>query len=85
VLGVRPGDFGFETVELRPDLGPLTSIEATLPHPRGEVAVILERDGDAGLNGSVRLPEGVRGFLYYGGHAIVLEPGVQSIGLPHES
>ena len=81
ILGVRPGDFGFETVEIRPALGPLTSIEATLPHPRGEIAVTLEREGEMGLSGEVRLPKGLRGFLHYGGHALVLEPGAQSIDL----
>ena len=84
ILGVRPGDFGFDTVELRPALGPLTSIDATLPHPRGEIAVSLERTGDGGLQGEVLLPEGVRGFLHYGGHAQVLEPGAQTIDLRTE-
>ena len=84
ILGVRPGDFGFETVEIRPAFGPLTSIDATLPHPRGEIAVALQQEDERALTGEISLPAGVKGFLYYGGHALVLEPGVQSVDLGSE-
>jgi hypothetical protein len=85
ILGVRPGDFGFETVEIRPAFGPLTSIDAAVPHPKGEIGVMLKRKAETDLEGEVRLPDGVRGFLHYGGHALVLEPGVQSIDLHTEA
>jgi hypothetical protein len=85
ILGVRPGDFGFETVEIRPAFGPLTSIDAAVPHPKGKIGVVLKRKAETDLEGEVRLPDGVRGFLHYGGHALVLEPGVQSIDLHTEA
>ena len=39
VAGIRPVAPGFSHVEIKPQLGDLTQIEAVLPHPRGEIRV----------------------------------------------
>jgi hypothetical protein len=65
VLGIRPVDPGFGTVEIRPQLGRLTYARGTLVHPRGEVVVDINL-GEDGLHGRVSLPAGVRGRLQLG-------------------
>jgi len=67
-LGIRPGDFGFSTVEIRPQPGPLKQLKGSMPTPRGDVSVAI--DGD---HGSVHLPPGLTGTLEFGGkrHALV--------------
>lgn len=54
IAGVRPTAPGFSKVRVQPQLGPLEWLEATLPHPKGEIHLQI-------TNGriEVRLPEGV--------------------------
>jgi alpha-L-rhamnosidase len=65
VCGIRPASLDFSTVEIAPQLGPLQFVKATLPHPRGEITVDLQRDGDA-LRGEITLPDGVTGVFVHG-------------------
>jgi hypothetical protein len=46
VLGVRPTGAGFETVEIRPELGDLTWAEGNVPTPNGLIHVRVERKHD---------------------------------------
>ncbi len=65
ILGIRPASLGFQTVEITPQLGPLTSARGSMVHPRGEITVdIHQKDGR--VRGSVSLPEGVTGVLRLG-------------------
>ena len=52
-----------------------------MPHPLGEIAVRLERDGEAGLRGEVTLPEGLTGTFEWNGKAVPLEGGTQTVAL----
>lgn len=61
VLGVRPTEFGFDGISVMPQLGHLTSASGRIPHPKGEIVVSVERT-EAGLTGTVELPEGVKAF-----------------------
>lgn len=54
LAGIRPAAPGFESVEVKPQLGSLSWIEAEMPHPRGTIRVIVS-DGVE----TVELPEGV--------------------------
>jgi hypothetical protein len=54
VLGIRPGGFGFETVKINPQLGPLDWAHGKLAHPNGMIEVEV-RHGDV----KVVLPPGV--------------------------
>jgi alpha-L-rhamnosidase len=55
VLGIRPASFGFETVRIEPNLGPLKSAAGVLPHPRGVIEVHVDESGMR-----VSLPDGVK-------------------------
>ena len=76
ILGIRPASPGFETVAIRPQLGPLESASGMMPHPRGEIAVDV-RVERAVLHGSIVLPNSISGFLYANGQTIDLHPGQQ--------
>ena len=81
VAGVQPAAPGFAQVRIAPQLGPLTGIAATVPHPAGQVQLDLRREG-AGLRGQVVLPPGIHGSLEWGGRQLPLRPGPQPVALP---
>ncbi len=60
VLGIRPAGFGFETVSIHPNLGPLKRAEGALAHARGTIQVRIDGAPDGGLDLRVTLPEGLR-------------------------
>ncbi len=79
LLGIRPASFGFASVAIQPQLGPLRRISGTLPHPRGEIRAELAHDGER-ITGRIALPEGVDGVFVFGGKTVKLRPGIQRIG-----
>lgn len=81
VLGVDSGAPGFRRVVIRPFLGRLTKASGTIPHPRGEVAVALRREGGR-LVADVTLPAGVKGELVWAGERRSLAAGVSRVVLP---
>jgi len=78
ILGIRPGEQGFRSVNIAPQLGPLTHAKGTLVHPQGEIEVDFRIEKDK-LKGSITLPEGVSGTLNYGGKTKALKSGQQEI------
>jgi hypothetical protein len=70
ILGIRPGSYGFSTVEIRPQLGSLAWAEGSLPHPQGDIHVSV-RDGVA----KVSIPPGLSGTLHFAGKTVSLAPG----------
>ncbi|HEY0867372.1 MAG TPA: alpha-L-rhamnosidase C-terminal domain-containing protein, partial [Fimbriimonas sp.] len=60
--GIRPKLPGFEVVEIRPQLGSLTSLHAKMPTPRGFIEVSVH-DGKI----DVFVPEGIRGNVIFDG------------------
>jgi len=62
ILGIRPASAGFKTVDIHPQLGPLTWAKGSMPHPRGTIGVDLKQDGGK-LTGTVDLPDGITGQL----------------------
>lgn len=81
LLGVRPAAPGFARVEIVPQPGPLERISGTLPHPAGEIAVEIRREGQS-LSGQVRLPQGVSGVLRANGRRQELLPGLNIVEPP---
>jgi alpha-L-rhamnosidase len=72
LLGIRPGELGFRSVAIRPQLGGLAAAKGTMVHTLGDIQVDFRQDGDT-LHGSVSIPIGVPGTLYLGdqAHAVV--------------
>ncbi|MGD0920230.1 MAG: alpha-L-rhamnosidase C-terminal domain-containing protein, partial [Terriglobia bacterium] len=78
VAGIEPAAPGFREVEIRPHLGPLKQLRATLPHPQGDITVSYERQGE-GLVADVTLPERLSGWFYWRGKKVPLHGGSQHL------
>jgi hypothetical protein len=74
ILGVESTAPGFSRVAIRPHLGNLTRASGTIPHPKGEVKVSLQR-GPGGSVASVELPQGVTGEFEWRDARETLKPG----------
>ena len=81
VTGITPAAPGFQAVEIRPALGDLKEIKASMPHPLGTIEVQLKRKGKTGIQGTVTLPLGLNGTLIWDNHGHALSPGIQEIKL----
>jgi hypothetical protein len=79
VAGITPAQAGFRSVNIKPALGPLQQIDASMPHPAGLIKVQLERTRKDGLKGSITLPEGIQGQFSWKGQDLLLKPGSQEI------
>jgi hypothetical protein len=77
VAGVKPGAPGFRTVRVEPHLGTLDRLDATMPHPSGDISVSYRREGTA-LTAKVTLPPGLAGEFAWRGTTRALQPGEQS-------
>jgi hypothetical protein len=53
-------------VRVRPFLGALERVSGSIPHPKGEIAVTLERAGTS-LRANITLPAGVTGDFSWSG------------------
>jgi len=69
---------GFQTVNIAPQLGSLTSASGKLVHPLGEIEVDLVKEGND-LHGSIKLPAGLRGTFTYAGRKVDLREGQQVV------
>lgn len=78
ILGIRPAGFGFQTVEIRPRLGPLSWAEGSVVHPKGRLHTRFEAV-IGGLRGEVTLPPGVTGRLVWKDRDIALQPGTTPV------
>ena len=81
VCGIEPASPGFATVRIAPHLGHLKQAAAKMPHPRGEIAVALQRVG-TGLRAEITLPDGVTGEFVWGGKTVALRAGSQTLSVP---
>ena len=78
ILGIRPGSFGFKSVRITPQLGPLSWAKGRVAHPQGWIAVdFAVRDGR--VEGTVELPAGVEGEIVRQGDTTALRPGRQAV------
>jgi alpha-L-rhamnosidase len=78
VAGIEPIGPGFSKVRIAPNLGSLPTVQARMPHPKGEIAVDFAVH-DGRLTGSVELPPETSGVLEWHGHKQKLHPGVNRI------
>jgi alpha-L-rhamnosidase len=81
VAGIYPAEPGFSSICIEPNLGRLTHLKATLPHPQGDINVELERMGKSGISGTVSLPENLTGTFIWTDKKIQLKSGLQEITL----
>ena len=79
VLGIDSAAPGFARVRVRPSFGSLRRLRGTVPHPRGELVVTLQRADDDGLSGELVLPQGVTGVLEWHGSSQPLHEGTNAV------
>jgi len=78
VAGIEPAAAEFRQVEIRPHLGRLHELKATLPHPQGEIRVAYELRGKS-FTADVDLPEKLSGWFYWEGKRVALHGGHQHL------
>jgi hypothetical protein len=74
VLGIDTAAPGFSRVKIRPFPGKLARVAGSIPHPKGEISVRLERAGN-GMRVEIALPAGVEGDFSWRGIDRRLAPG----------
>jgi len=74
VAGIDSMAPGFARVRVAPNMGKLTQVHARMPHPKGEIDVILVKRGGA-LTADVELPPGVTGEFDWAGSQKALAAG----------
>lgn len=80
VAGIQPATAGFGEVSIRPHLGPLKQLSASIPVPQGEVSVHCRLTGSR-LSADITLPAGIQGSFYWKGHRRALHGGAQHFAL----
>ena len=78
VAGIRPAANGFSAVEVAPQPGGLRFVKASMPTPKGPVAVDLRFEGDK-ASGTVTLPKDLPGTFRWRGASRPLAAGVNEI------
>jgi len=78
VLGVDSAAPGFRKVSVRPHPGKLAGVAGSVPHPKGDVEVRLDRQGPR-FKATVTLPPGTPGEFEFAGVKRALAPGANTI------
>jgi len=81
VCGINPAEPGFRSVTITPYLGTLPSVDGSMPHPAGTIAIHFEKGPNNTLKGEVTLPPGIPGTLRWQGRTQPLKPGKQTVSL----
>ena len=78
VCGIKPADIGFNHITITPHLGTLSSIKASMPHPKGRISVDYKLIKGK-LSATITLPVGMSGLWVYGGQKTALKEGTNKI------
>lgn len=78
ILGIQPGEFGFATVVIAPQLGELPEASGELAHPLGNIRVAFQKRGNK-LTADIELPKGLTGTFRASGKVKPLRAGKQKI------
>jgi len=77
ICGITPLSAGFETVQVKPELGELTYAKGSMPSPKGEINVSIERKGQA----VIELPKGLTGVFIWMDKKMELKEGKNNFDL----
>jgi hypothetical protein len=81
ICGIMPDAPAFKKVLIKPALGELKEVSASMPHPNGFIKVMLKRNSSSGIEGTVDLPEGLNGKFVWNNKEMTLKAGNQKIKL----
>ena len=79
VCGIESAEPGFKSIKIAPNLGRLKKINASMPHPEGEIHVDITRKGESGLTGIVYIPMELSGTFHWNGNVLELNGGRQFV------
>ncbi len=79
VCGIEPAEPGFKTVKIQPYPGPLKEVSGSVPHPLGNIEVVLKRKSNNKINAEITLPKGLKGEFVWNNETIALKEGKQVI------
>jgi len=80
VAGIEPAAPGFSEIVIRPHLGALKRVSVKMPHPQGDITLILSRSGEQ-LIAAVTLPRSLKGRIEWRGKQMALRGGAQRVAL----
>jgi alpha-L-rhamnosidase len=75
ICGITPLSVGFESVQVKPELGGLTDISGKMPSPKGEISVSVSQSNRKDTDILVHLPSGMKGVLIWRDQKITLNEG----------
>lgn len=78
ICGIKPDGVGFNEVVISPNMGPLTNIKASMPHPLGRISVDYKID-KGNLKAVIELPDKLSGVWKFGGKITSLHSGINKI------
>jgi len=78
IAGIQPMQAGFNSVLIKPELGNLNNINASIPYKDGNIEVNLAKSG-SGLTGTVVLPGNITGQYIYNDQVLNLSAGINTI------
>lgn len=81
IAGIRPATPGFASIRIQPNLGDLTQVDASMPHPSGMIRTSFHRQGNS-VEAQIELPPGTEGILLWKGSQHALHAGKQNLNLP---
>lgn len=79
--GVEPASPGFKTVVIRPQPGKLSNINASMPHPLGEISIEIREKKNGVSQLKIILPAGLTGKLIYKQSTYMLPGGNHEFSL----
>lgn len=79
ICGITPSSPHFNDIRIEPSLGELKNVDASMPHPNGEIKVKLERVGEKGIKAEISLPDQVSGEFKWNGKVNSLRGGKQTL------
>ncbi|REG89444.1 alpha-L-rhamnosidase-related protein [Winogradskyella sediminis] len=80
VAGIYPGEHGFKSVIIEPNLGKLKTLNVEFPHPQGMITIRYSKN-DNNINAEISMPEDLTGEFKWQGQSVSLVGGKQNIAL----
>ena len=78
VLGIDADAPGFSKIKIEPNLGSLTKVSGSMPHPKGEITVSYVLNKQGKLDAVISIPKGTSGVFVWKGKAHILQVGKRS-------
>lgn len=80
ILGIDSDDLAFSKVKIEPHLGTITTINGSIPHPKGSVSVSYKLENNK-WKIQVELPKTIKGNLVWKGKTFALKEGVNQFNI----